>query len=126
MVVIDESSRVLPRTSKPLRFLVSDVLFELDEELTQKRAFDSLLASEDRRAPFYNIARQAYVFDQSADAFEVVVYFISTGLLSRPASVNSMTLYSLLVFLEMDETVISTYKRMEHLACEIHWERSNR
>ncbi|CAF2485505.1 unnamed protein product [Rotaria sp. Silwood2] len=105
-------------------FLVDGVLFELSEELIQKRASNSILAREDRRAQFYDVDKNAYVFDQPADAFEVLVYFISTGLLSRPTNINNLKLYSLLSFFEMDETIMNTFKKMEHLVFEINWEKT--
>ena len=114
--------------SKPdlVRFLVNDVSFELSEELIQKRAPQSLLASKDRLAQFYDLNKNAYVFDQPADVFEVLVYFISTGLLSRPMNINNIKLYLLLTFFEIDETVLDTFKRMEHLVFEINWEERRR
>ncbi|CAF3642355.1 unnamed protein product [Rotaria sordida] len=105
-------------------FLVNGVLFELNEELIQKRASNSILAREDRRAQFYDIDKNVYVFDQPSDVFEVLVYFISTGLLSRPTNINNLKLYSLLSFFEMDKTVINTFKKMEHLVFEINWEKT--
>ncbi|CAF1384816.1 unnamed protein product [Rotaria sordida] len=105
-------------------FLVNGVLFELNEELIQKRASNSILAREDRRAQFYDIDKNVYVFDQPSDVFEVLVYFISTGLLSRPTNINNLKLYSLLSFFEMDKTVINTFKKMEHLVSEINWEKT--
>ena len=75
-----------------LRLLVDNVLFEISEELVQKRAFNSLLAHEHRRAPFYDSTKNAYVFDQPADVFEVLLYFISTVLFSRPTNINHLKL----------------------------------
>lgn len=109
-----------------VRFLVNSVLFELSEELLQKRASTSILACKNRRERFYDIHTDAYVFDQPADAFEVIVYFICTGLLSRPNNVNNLQLYACLCFFEMDDIVINTYKKMEHLAVEANWEKTYR
>ena len=109
-----------------IRCLVDGVWFELSEELIQKRASQSLLGNERRRARFFNAERNAYVFEQPAGAFEVLVYFISTGLLTRPLHVSTIKLHTLLRFFEMDEAVIDTFKSMEHLAFETHWEETQR
>ena len=122
---VPEESEVDSRP-KLLQFLVGGVLFELSEELIQKRASNSILACEDRRLRFYDLNKNAYVFDQPADVFEVLVYFISTGLLSRPVNINSIKLYSLLSFFEMDEAILNIFKKMEHLAFEINWEKTQR
>ena len=109
-----------------IRCLVDGVWFDLSDELIQKRAPQSLLANERRRARFFNAESNAYVFDQPADAFEVLVYFISTGLLTRPTNVSNTKLYALLRFFEMDSLVIATFKKMEHLACNNHREETRR
>ena len=75
-----------------IQCLVSNVRFELDENLIKKRTPNSLLACEDRRSYFYDHERNLYVFDQPADVFEVLVYFISTGLLSRPINIDEKKL----------------------------------
>ena len=106
-----------------LHLLVDNIPFEISEELITKRASNSLLANEDRRSQFYDVRQKVYVFDQPADVFEVLLYFICTGLFSRPMQINPMKLYSLLVFFEIDQTVIDSYKQMEHLVFEINWER---
>jgi hypothetical protein len=129
MSITSESSNFFSEiNSKPQlhRFLVGDVLFELSEDLIQKRAPNSILAREERRIQFYDINRNAYIFDQPADVFEVLVYFISTGLLSRPININNIKLYSLLSYFEMDEIVLNTFKKMEHLVFEINWEKTQR
>jgi hypothetical protein len=120
------STSEISRRSHLLRFLINGVLFELNEDLIQKRAPHSLLAHKNRRAQYYDVEKNAYVFDQPADAFEVLVYFFSTGLLSRPLNLNNIKLYSLLSFFEMDETILNTFKKMEHLVFEINWEKTQR
>ncbi|UJR37086.1 hypothetical protein I4U23_029790 [Adineta vaga] len=124
MIETDNLSDVLPR-SELLRFFVGGVLYELSEELIQKRASKSILARKDRRAQFYDVNKNIYVFDQPANVFEVLVYFISTGLLSRPVNISTMKLYSMLIFFEMDDIIIDTFKRMEQLVFEINWEKSS-
>jgi hypothetical protein len=115
------------KTRSPLiRCFVDGVVFELSEDLIQKRASQSLLACEDRRRAYYDSHRRMFVFDQSADTFEVLAYFISTGLLTRPMNVSNIKLYNLLCFFDIDTRVIETFKKMEHLACEIHWEKTHR
>lgn len=109
-----------------VHLLVDNIPFEISEEFIRKRASNSLLANEDRRRQFYDSRKKAYVFTQSADVFEVLLYFICTGLFSRPIHINPMELYSLLVFFEIDQTVIDHYKQMEHLVVEINWERTER
>ena len=129
MITTDESSLVPSETNSKLpllQFLVNNVLFEINEELIQKRIPNSLLASETYRAQFYDIDQKVYIFDQPSDAFEVLVYFISTGLLSRPTNINEMKLYSLLSLFEIDEIVINTLKKLENLACEVNWEETDR
>ena len=116
---------VLSDESRLVTFVVDGVPFELDASLIEKRVPRSLLAHEGRLARFYNAERKAYAFDQSADAFEVLVYFISTGLLTRPSHVASRTLHGLLAFFEVDETLMRTYERMEHLACETYWDKAH-
>ena len=108
-----------------VKFVVDGVSFELDATLIEKRVPQSLLAHEGRLARFYHAERKAYAFDQSADAFEVLVYFISTGLLTRPSHVTSRKLHALLSFLEVDEALLRTYEKMEHLACETYWDKAH-
>lgn len=109
-----------------IRCLVGGIVFEISEELIQKRASQSLFTQKDRLEQFYDSEKQLFVFDQPAEAFEVLVYFIGTGLLTRPTHVSSMKLYFVLRFFEMDKVVIDTFKQMEHLARETHWETTER
>jgi hypothetical protein len=129
MMIKDESSSLSSEmNSEPQlhKFLVDGVLFELSDELIQKRAPNSILAREERRVEFYDLTKNAYIFDQPADVFEVLVYFISTGLLSRPIHINNIELYSLLSYFEIDEIVLNTFKKAEHLVFEINWEQTHR
>lgn len=104
--------------------LVDGILFELNEELIQKRIPNSIFARQDRLSQFYDKEKHIYIFDQPNDAFEILVYFISTGLLSRPTHVDNIKLYLLLEFFEIDEIILNTYKKMEHLAFENNRERT--
>ncbi len=125
MIITDESLNINCKSSL-IHFLVNDVSFEINEEFIKKRAPNSLLADENRRAKYYDINKNAYIFDQPADIFEVLIYFLSTGLLSRPTNINNIKLYSLLAFFEIDLTIINTYKKMEHLVFDINWDKPQR
>ena len=116
----------LASSSDSIRCQVEGIDFEIEKKLLKKRLNGSLLVDANRCRSFLNEDKTHYVFDQSAAAFEILVYFICTGLLTRPINVSAEEFYSLLIFFRVDRKVIETFKKIEHLSTDSHWEQNER
>jgi len=92
---------------------VSGQHFEFRREVLARHP-DTLLGNEDKRRAFFDTKRQEYFFDRHRPSFEAIfAYYMYGGRLKRPHHVADDIFLAEIMFHELEDHVIASYKMSE-------------
>jgi len=102
-----------PDDNDRIRVNVSGQYFEFRREVLARHP-DTLLGNEEKRRAFYDAKRQEYFLDRHRPSFEAIfAYYMYGGRLKRPHQVADDIFLTEIMFYELEDHVITAYKKSE-------------